>query len=452
LDKALDKDKPKDVLAALDGLERLEPDEPRWPQRTGDYLLRKGQRAQAEAAYLRALDVLIKQGFLPRAVALAKLVVGINPARADILNRLNQDAARALRNKPSFSAFKPPPLPTPPPPEPSDDIEPLSLVPGGPVPGVAAAARPLRRATDAALDEVRFEDLDDADLVELDTSDMEAISSTTPHGTPVLAPPDPSAALVARLSATALFAEVPPHTLAALVVASMRIELSDGEWVVKKGAPADAVFVIAEGTARVVLPKLQSGGVDLGEGQLFGEACLIRKGRRQADVVARGRLVLLRIGVQDLRNILATHAELNGLLFDLLAGRLVANLLQTSPLFSAFDMGQRQEIARMFEVRQAPAGTVLQQAGKRCDGVYIALMGEFDMEEGGLVAELPAGSIFGHSSLLTRAPANRTIRATTDTVVLRMPAAKFSSFAAQFPPALEYLSQLASAPMPMWPI
>ncbi|MBI5531305.1 MAG: cyclic nucleotide-binding domain-containing protein [Deltaproteobacteria bacterium] len=493
LEKALEKDKPKDVVASLQGLEKLEPAEPRWPQKLGDYLLRRGNKGEAEVAYLRAFDVLARQGFLPRAVAMAKLIVELNPKRGDLLEKINQDAARALREKPSLSpglrfppgVLAPPPArvaatpakPTPanippapltpaviqpaapppaaihtaPPAKASSTSQTLSFAPGAPIPGAVSSAPPLARAQDAEVDEVRFEDLSEDDIVEVDTSDMEAISLSPAKAAHVLAPPDPSAALISKLSATTLFANVAPKTLAALVVAAKRIELKDDELVVKKGDPADAIYVIAEGTARVILPGMRGGSVELAAGQIFGEACLVRRGRRQADVRARGRVVLLRIAVQDLHRIMGDHPELGELLFNLLAGRLVSNLLQTSTLFAAFDMSQRKEIARLFEVRQAPSGTVLQELGKRSDGLYIALMGEFDMEEGGLVATLSAGSIFGHGSLLTRAPADRTIVASSDSVVLRMPASRFASFAAQFPPALEYLAQLSAEPLSMWP-
>jgi CRP-like cAMP-binding protein len=441
LEKALDKDKPKDVISAYKELAQLEPNDPRWPQRLGDYVLRRGSKPEAEAAYLKALDVLIRQGFLPRAVALAKLIVEINPARADVFGKLNQDAARSLRQG------KPAPTPTaaPAPVRSVQAQERLSFVPGAPVPEAVAAARPLARAADAAVDEVRFEDLADIDLVEVDASDMSVIATASADAAP--APQDPGAALVARLSASALFAEVAPATLAALARSAQRIELKDGEVAVRKGAPADGLFVIAEGSARVELPGLSAGGVDLSSGQIFGEACLVRRGRRQADVKARGALVLLRIGVQDLRKILSEHKELSDLLFNLMAGRLVANLLQTSPLFSGFDMTQRQSIARLFEVRLSPAGTVLQAEGMRSDGLYIALMGEFETEEGGKTAALAPGSVFGYTSLLTMAPAPRTIRSSTEAVVLRMPAAKFATFADSYPPAFDYLIDLDAQPV-----
>ncbi len=489
LDRAIDKGRQKDVIAALQGLEQCEPAEPRWPQRLGDALLKAGKKTDAEAAWMRSLEVLVRQGFLPRAVALAKLIVSVNPQRTDILSKIDQDAAKQLRAKatelpaaarvppspPVRSAVPPKPVePTPralaaPPqpvaearlPEPALEIAsneapeerpPLSMAAGAPVPAAVSAAPKLERARDASDDEVRFDDLDLADMDWVDASDMEAISVVQqPAATPKLPPPNPTAAWVSKLSATALLASIPQRALAELAVAARRLDPQDDELVVRKGARATALYIIAEGAVRVSLPLHQTGGVELAAGQVFGEACLLKSGKRQADVRSRGHAVLLEVQVSDLNRIIPKWPELSNLLFGLLVGRLVANLLQTSSLFAAFDMEQRREIARMFEVRRAAPGTVLQKAGKRTDALYVALMGDFDIEEGGLVASMPPGTIFGHESLLTRQNAERTIRASGDAVVLRMPAGRFSAFAAQYPPALEHLAQLATQPISLWP-
>lgn len=457
LDKAIEKNRPKDVIAALHRLEQLEPREPRWPQRLGDTLQRAGRKKEAEDAYVRALDVLIKEGFLPRAVAMAKIIVALNPARTDALERIEQSAARSHRAaipglvKPvarTVSSDSCPPLSST-----AFTSGPPSLVPGGPPPEVVIQAKQLEPAVGAASDEVRFDDLPDEEVLEVNASDMEVITIASPSR---LAPPPPkvedrNAAWVARMSATALFADVPRTALVELARAAQLQELDDDELVCRRGDSADVLYVIAEGVARVSLPWMEGGGVDLAEGQVFGEACLFESATRQADVRARGHLQLLCISRNELHRIMKTHTDLNDVLFSVLAGRLIANLLQTSSLFAAFDLEQRRELAKMFEVRRAASGTELQQEGKRADGLYVALLGQFDMEEGGLVVSLPLGSVFGHASLLSRVPADRTVRATTESVVLRMPATRFSAFAAEFPPALDHLAALAAEPTPMWP-
>jgi CRP/FNR family transcriptional regulator, cyclic AMP receptor protein len=467
LDKAIDKDRPKDVIAALAGLEQLERSEPRWPQRLGDALVRSGRKQEAEAAYVRAFDMLVRLGFLPRAVAMGKVIVSINPARSDILDRISQDSARNLRQKPIFVAPAAPKLQpaapaanlAPAPPDAFDEaieIEVpdgrLSLLPNIQPPSRVSGAKVLEPAVDAAQDEVRFDDLTDEEIIELDASDMEAISIAAESVvSPAATVVDESAEWMSKMSATALFADVSPAALVELIRAAQRLEFRDGETVFRKGAYADALYAIVDGVARVGLPELPVGAIDLAAGQIFGEACLVKSGSRTADVIAMGSLVLLKIATADLHRIMAVHPELSDVLFGLLTGRLIANLLQTSALFADFDAEQRKELARMFEVRRAAAGTVLQETGKRSDGLYLALLGDLEMQEGGLIASVAPGTVFGHTSLLAHTPADRTVTAGSEAVVLRMPASRFGRFAAEFPPALDHLTELASKPMSMWP-
>ncbi len=460
LERALDKNRPKDVIAALQGLESLEPREPRWPQRLGDALQRSGKTKDAEAAYLRALDILVKQGYLPRAVALANLIVSLNPSRSDILNRLQQDAAKSLRTPklPSLPSTQTscPPAPILAPEIPGHAVSttrPLSVFPGAKPPTVVSNAKLLQPAATATDDEVLFEDLDDEDLIEVDVNDMEVISieDNAPADNAHRSAEEHYAAWVSRMSATTLFADISKHALTELAAASVRVPLRDGDFVVRKGALADALYVIVEGCVRVILPALPSGGIDLAEGQIFGEACLFDHATRQADVCAKGDLLLLRIPMTDLHRITHDHPELNDVLFGLLAGRLIANLLQTSSLFMGFDLEQRREIARMFEVRRAAPDTLLQQEGKASDALYVSLLGDIEMEKDGLIAPLPPGSVFGHESIVNRAPADRTLRVASESIVLRMPYKRFVAFAAHYPTSLEHLSELASSPPPMWP-
>jgi CRP-like cAMP-binding protein len=554
LDKAIEKGRTKEALAALSELAKLEPKEPRWPQRQGDLLRREGRAAEAEEAYLRALGVYSQQGFLPQAVALAKVVVALNPERAAILDQINQQATRDLRRtlsgarRPSaLGAPAPapavgpqaaaPPGPAPSPaaaarqapasePEPPSvevdlgslepksievdlgslelgamqadreslgpeviEIEPdsdepetrqaparppsppappakrqasgaqtasrwgatvekhQSFIGGIPLEGMLAAARALEPAQDRQHDEVRFSDVPDEECIEIQPAELDGMRPTAMGAEPSGPSPDDwDAERLAALSGAALFAEISPEALGALARAAELVELRPGEHVFRRGEDADALYVIVEGTALVVLPWLAGGGIDLVRGQIFGEAALLQDGKRDADVRAKGGLLLLRIPKSELGDIVAVHSEVHQLLFDLLVQRRIANTLQTSSLFAAFDLEQRKELATMFEVRWAAPGVVLQERGKRSDGLYLLLVGEFAEVKGDEHVPLGLGTVIGHRSLLSHGVATRTIVALTESVVLRMPAKRFGSFAVQFPPALADLASQAAGP------
>ncbi len=68
-------------------LEACEPKEPRWPLRKGDLLLRMERQPEAVEAYERAIELYLRQGFVSRAQATAKVVTSIDPDRRKVLKR-----------------------------------------------------------------------------------------------------------------------------------------------------------------------------------------------------------------------------------------------------------------------------------------------------------------------------------------------------------------------------
>lgn len=84
---------------ALEGLQGLEPTEPRWPHRAGETLRRLGRLAEATDAFLRAIELYHTQGFSVRADALVRSLLQLNPSKADEVAR--------IRGLPAPSPFTP---------------------------------------------------------------------------------------------------------------------------------------------------------------------------------------------------------------------------------------------------------------------------------------------------------------------------------------------------------
>jgi putative transposase len=214
----------------------------------------------------------------------------------------------------------------------------------------------------------------------------------------------------------------------------------------KRGTPADGLYVLVEGVVVVIRPGAPCA-LGLAEGHVFGEDCLLQGAVRSADVRVKGRMLALHIPKRALDRIVKSHPSLGDVLFELLVRRLVTSALQTSALFAAFDVSTRKEVAHLFEVRRGAPGTVIKERGKRSDGLYVALAGEFQVvDEDGQSRLLALGTMFGHSSLLADAPEKQTIVILKDAVVLRLSAARFFGFAARFPAVLAHLSALAERP------
>lgn len=435
-DRAVERDRPGDAVAPLADLEELEPDEPRWAQRLGEVLRRLGRTSEAEEAFVRATERYVERGFLPRAIAMAKLVAALNPARANLLASL--EPKKEAAPPPIPAAARPPPLPRHPP---------AARPPPLPVRPV-----PLEPADDSRMDEIRFMDLDgppSLDVLLTDFEDLEVTEVTEPSVSVRLPEArEPSMDRVGAMATFRLFAGLSREALLDLAEAADLVELVPGAIVMVRNEPAYVLYAIIDGLVRVTVRGVPE--IRLGEGDVVGEGCLLDEGERQADVRAETPLMALRIEKKKLDEVTAKHEAIGDALFQLLARRLVTNLMHTSPLFASFEPKVRLELAQLFEIRRADPGTVLAERGKRSDGLYVLLAGNVTAKRGdGTDSEtrIARGSAFGHSSLVGGVAADATVLATTEAVLLRLPAAKFSSLAATYPPMLAALAETAGEPL-----
>jgi CRP-like cAMP-binding protein len=508
-ERAVERDKPKDALAALEQLELLEPKEARWPHRAADVLRRLGRMKDAELAYDRAMAMYEKQGFVARAVAVAKIIATLNPARESALDGADQHAARALR-----AATKPPPVMTPPPsqspphgsrpapaatspssasalaarlapslassraPSLSQPAASSSAAPAPPTPHVSeqvsfpapqaaplvppptlgyiaglpaenvrlvARARPLLPALDVGYDEVRFENAPEYST-DVDLSEFTALEDLPSDYGPAAEEFDmlesPTAERLALMSGAVLFNGVPLEVASEIARAADLVDLSAGSLVYREGSPADALYILVDGAVQISVERAPRVELELTEGEVFGEACLVEGSLRMSDVRAKGPLLALRIPKSRLDTIVGSHPSVGDVLFELLVKRLVASTVQSSPLFAAFDPETRRDVASLFEVRRAPAGTLLKEHGKRGDGLYILLVGCIERDRFGTITELAPGTMFGQSSLFSQKPEAETVRVRSEAVLLRLPTSSFGTFAMQFPPALAHLADL----------
>jgi CRP-like cAMP-binding protein len=436
-DRAVERDRPSDAVVALTALEQLE-DEPRWSQRLGEALRRLGKTKEAEEAFVRAAERYAAKGFSAHAIAMAKLVTSINPSRADLLARLE------------------PPKP-----------------PAAPPRAVAPAVNrpvPLTIAEDSRRDEIRFMDLDGPSSLDILLEDVEPSSASRIDSVDIIAveddeadvtrelpapvpasdrlpvPVEPSVDRLGAMAAFRLFAGLSREALLDLADAAELVELIPGAMMMLRNEPAFALYAIVDGTARVTVRG--SPQIRVGEGDVVGEGCLLDEGERQADVRAETRLMALRIEKQKLDEVVSNHEAVGDALFQLLARRLLMNLMHASPLFTTFAPKVRLELAQLFEVRRAHPGTVLAERGKRSDGLYVLLAGNVTATgTDGVETRVARGSAFGHASLVGAVSADTTVCATTDAVLLRLPAGKFSALAASYGPALAILAESAEEPL-----
>lgn len=459
--RATEKNKPQDALKALIELERLDPKEPAWSQRLGETYRRMNMKKEAVDAFVRAYERYLSRGFLPRAIAMAKLVASMDQARGDLLEKTlpTNPAAPLLASLPPQpsrpaavpSSTAPAPLPI------SGKPLQLSSVPREPAmqfrPVIPA---PLTPAHDAAADEVRFADAGDSSISVLltDFSSVDQVvppEESEPSLTEVSAPPMSISEVTevdtyGTMATFRLFAALSREALVALAAAADLVEFVPTATVIMKDEKAYAMYAIVSGTARVVIHD--NPEIRLGEGDIFGEGTLLEEGLRQADVRAETQLMTLRIEREKLAEVTKEFPEVEAALFDLLARRLITNLMHKSPLFAAFDNQAKLELAQRFEVRRASAGTIVMERNRRADGLYILLAGHVTADSGeGEPILVARGTAFGHSGLMG-GKSDVTVTADTEAVLLRMPASQFATLAAHYPPVLAYLAETANEPIP----
>ena len=430
LSGALKADRLHEALDIYELIEKKRKDEPRWAHRRGDLLQRLGRKADAVVAYERAVVLYAAKGFVARAAAMAKVIVAIDPTKTEVLEQVDPEAARRLHRQNRsmiVTADEPPQLDSDGPPTGSQSL--------------ITDALPLITDQTAPPGESRFTKPEKTTDVRVDMSGVELLQRPLAPESPMSL--RPSAGTLAQLPSMPLFAEVPRDILATLVRESTLVDLEDGQRLVTAGTAANALYVIVEGSV------VGQRGTDLrsmllGEGDVAGVACLLSHVSYGEDIVACGRVRTLRIEKMLLDSLVERHPPFGDVILEILCRRLIATLLRTNPIFTAYDETTRRNIACLFEVRRALAGTEIIQAGKRADGLYLPLHGRIVSRraDGTRLEEMELGHAIGEESLLMRQPSLVTVEAASDVLVLRMPVAQFADLLLKRPDVVQHIQIL----------
>ncbi len=268
----------------------------------------------------------------------------------------------------------------------------------------------------------------------------EALPPWIPSAPPAL-PPMP---LLSLLDAAAFDALAP---------ALERVALADGAVLLAEGAAGDSLYLVADGALEVVKDDPDRGDVVLGRvtaGGLVGEMALVLDRPRGATVRAAGEVEAVRVPLDALRAVAARHPRVAEVLEAFTRQRLLATLVDTSPLFRDLSPGARAALLRGFEAREVPAGAVLVEQGAPAADLWLVVDGAVTVHrsEGGdepvEVATLGPGDVFGEIGLLTGEPATATVRTTRDGRLDVLGADAFAAVRAAHPEVAERLKALGA--------
>ncbi|HEX2501395.1 MAG TPA: cyclic nucleotide-binding domain-containing protein [Methylomirabilota bacterium] len=121
------------------------------------------------------------------------------------------------------------------------------------------------------------------------------------------------------------FTGLPTARLKLIAYTAEVVEFAPGETIVRQGDPADAVYIVTEGEAEVLLRDHEGREImaaTMGRHSLFGETAVISKGRRTATVRARDRVVTFKISAEVFLDLVRQSPEISMQVMTVLAQRI----------------------------------------------------------------------------------------------------------------------------------
>jgi CRP-like cAMP-binding protein len=241
-----------------------------------------------------------------------------------------------------------------------------------------------------------------------------------------------------------LLSALSPTNARALVGVMTARAFPAGATIVQAGAPADALYWLAHGTATVKRDNTTLG--ELHSGAFFGEIALVGGTTRTATVTASDDVWLLEIPARAVETAAQKHPQLAEVLAAHARSRLLANLTRTSELFKALAPADRDALLAKFTSALVPAGTTFITEGAPNECLWVVVAGKCHVTGGGsVVAELGAGAAVGEISLVSGDPAVADVVAVEPVVVLKLAKTDFDAVVAKHPQLLAAVKKLVVA-------
>lgn len=243
-----------------------------------------------------------------------------------------------------------------------------------------------------------------------------------------------------------LFSDLPRDAFIELFERCPLRRFNPGERVLEQGSQGDAFYVICEGKVRVFREENgeQKQLAILEGGTFFGEMALLSGAPRLASVESAAEdTQLLEISASVLSELSGRYPQVARALKRFCRERLLSNVMNNSPLFSALGRKDRRELIERFRARDVRRNEIIIRDGERTDGLYVVLSGEVEVhKQNQLLTRLKEGDLFGEISLLQKTPATATVTASRHTTILRLPREDFDRLIMSYPQILALVSEL----------
>jgi CRP-like cAMP-binding protein len=414
------------------------------------------QNDKAIPWYETAAKKYAEQGHLPKAIAMSKLILQLDPKHAQTQAMLSGLYAKKDEGSP-FSQR----TPLAPPARPVAVTVPPSAraVDLAPIEGNLEAA-PLHgfTGTPAFEEETEPEPIDPPEVEER-SFDLQNLEEAETEITIDVSDADLQAEIsrvdprvLEHLPRVPLFSELNTEEFQGIIEHLDVRSYEPNEYIVTEGDPGDSFFVITQGEAIVVKEDYAGLSVELTtllEGAFFGEFAYLTGSTRTASVVAKNAVEVLELSRAGMDALVQEHPRLEEFLQQFYKDRVLHTILAISPLFEPFSAAEKQHLIRQFKFAQVPADTVLIEQDTDGTGLFIIMHGEVEVLRTGddgqknQVATMRAGEFFGEMSLLNNGKTTATVSTTVNSSLFRLPAQEFSELAVIYPALLDILKGFA---------
>ncbi|MGB9112231.1 MAG: peptidase domain-containing ABC transporter [Acidimicrobiales bacterium] len=236
-----------------------------------------------------------------------------------------------------------------------------------------------------------------------------------------------------------LFARLQP-TLADLVLRLFRPrEFDFGETIFSEGDLPDGMYVIAEGSVRVLVSHEgnETTLARFGPGEWFGEAAFLDSTTRTATVRASERVRVLWLDALVFVSLLELHPEIREAFGDQTRIQTLHRFLRTHAAFENLSLEAATAMFPVLEPIASAPGTVVVRQGDPGGAMYLVEEGRLEVSVGEDSASrvtgfLRTGDIFGERSLVTGDPRAASVRAISDVRLLKLDQKDFADLAARF--------------------
>lgn len=209
-------------------------------------------------------------------------------------------------------------------------------------------------------------------------------------------------ATVALLHRVGLFRGLDMASIEQLAASAETVELGAGEQPITQGEYGDRFYVIADGSADVIINDHTVRQIGVGDD--FGERALLRNTPRTATVRALSDMTLLAVEREAFLTALTGESGMRFEYRDLLDAPL-AEVLGGLAVFEGVGGEGLRRLARASHRRELDAGTVVCDVGEHSQEAHVILDGRVELRRDGAVsAVLVPGDIYGELSVLHATP------------------------------------------------